>query len=206
MNTWCNGVEVHGLSKLILYEHNPAFLMPIELYIWEVTNLRMSVFLEWSTASETNNDFFTIERSINGTTWLPIGRVDGAGTTSIEHGYSFEDAKPLNGVSYYRIKQTDYNGAFSYTNIKCVNRITDCENAFVAYSNELLNAFIVEGEQIAACPIELYTTTGIKVSDISFYTISASKVVISTKNIPSGSYMIRTCNTHKVVVKNWYDK
>ena len=203
MNTWWNGVEVHGLSKLILYENSPAVLMPIELDTWIVTNLRKSVFLEWSTATETNNDFFTIERSINGTTWLPIGTMDGAGTTSIAHEYSFEDAKPLNGISYYRIKQTDYNGAFSYTSIKCVNRPTDSDNAFIAYSNELLNAFIIEGEQIAACPIELYTITGIKVSNVSFNTVSSSKVIITIKDIPAGSYFIRTCNTHKVVVKNW---
>ena len=191
------------LFLLLIASNTFAHPLPIELDTWEVTTLSKSVFLEWSTATETNNDIFTIERSDNGITWSEIGIIEGSGTTSTAKQYSFEDTKPIDGTSYYRLKQTDFNGDYSYTSVKCITRAEDNDNAFIAYSNTVINAFILEGEQIAAYPIELYSIMGKKISAVLFNTINASKVVISIQNIPSGTYVIKACNTTKTIVKNW---
>jgi hypothetical protein len=63
------------------------------------------VDITWSTATETNNKYFTIERSANGTDFVAIGTVNGAGTSSSVNNYSFVDINPLTGVSYYRLTQ-----------------------------------------------------------------------------------------------------
>jgi len=68
------------------------------------------VDLSWKTAVEINNDFFTVERSIDGKTYSAIGNLPGAGSSSVTKHYSFVDRDPLAGTSYYRIAQTDYNG------------------------------------------------------------------------------------------------
>lgn len=69
-----------------------------------------SVILNWATAAEVNNDYFTIERSQNGTQFSELTKVEGAGNSTDIHKYSFSDDQPLGGISYYRLKQTDFNG------------------------------------------------------------------------------------------------
>lgn len=74
-------------------------------------------YLQWSTSSEINNDYFTIEKSENAIHWSELGRVDGSGNSSVEKSYSYVDKNPYAGTTYYRLKQTDYNGNFEYFNI-----------------------------------------------------------------------------------------
>ena len=77
-------------------------------------------FISFTTVSETNNDFFTIERSGDGRNFDAIGEIQGAGNSSKEISYTFTDEKPMPGINYYRIKQTDYDGQFSYSEIRSV--------------------------------------------------------------------------------------
>ncbi|TAL59462.1 MAG: T9SS type A sorting domain-containing protein [Bacteroidetes bacterium] len=78
------------------------------------------VVIRWATASETNNNYFTVERSLSfGEGWTEVGRVQGAGNSSILRNYEFTDISPLSsgegpGVRFYRLKQTDYNGLYKY--------------------------------------------------------------------------------------------
>lgn len=78
------------------------------------------VALQWSTASEHNNDFFTIERSADGQLWESLGTVDGAGNSISLQLYYWLDENPIPGQSYYRIRQTDFDGAFDFTAVKTV--------------------------------------------------------------------------------------
>jgi len=203
MNTWWNGVEVKQLVPLKLTANEPAVLMPIEMTMWTATNLEESVLLEWTTASEENNDYFAIERSIDGVTWKVLGNVGGAGTTSATHYYSFEDTKPVSGISYYRLKQVDYNGEYTYSSVKCINRPANADKMYKAYVNQDIDAFIVQGEEIAACNIEVYNNLGVKMTNLSFNPISTDKVVINVGQLPIGTYFIKICNGSKSVVKSW---
>lgn len=203
INTWWNGVEVQSLKDLVLTEFSPAVLMPIEISRWVVTNLEESVLLEWTTASEDNNNYFTVERSLDGITWTALGKLQGAGTTSVSHSYSFEDTKPLSGISYYRIRQTDFNGESTCSSVKSVNRPRSQEDLFKAYTIADKNYFVVEGDMIAACAIEVYDVQGRKITKVSYHTAATSRVNIDAGNLPMGTYIIKTCNVSKRVVKNW---
>jgi hypothetical protein len=75
------------------------------------------VDLNWSTTSELNNEEFSIERSSNGTQFTSMGTVPGNLTTNLISHYSFTDKDPLSGASFYRIKQTDLDGKYSYSDI-----------------------------------------------------------------------------------------
>ncbi len=79
------------------------------------------VLCQWVTASEQNNDFFTVERSVDGLNFEKVGIVDGAGNSNGYLNYTFTDQEPYKGVSYYRLKQTDFDGRFSYSEIVAVN-------------------------------------------------------------------------------------
>jgi hypothetical protein len=94
--------------------------LPVELLSFTAEAVGKKVELQWSTASEINNHFFTVERSRDGLSFSALGTVDGNGnTTSISH-YSFLDKYPLDGLSYYRLKQHDFDGHISYSEIKIV--------------------------------------------------------------------------------------
>lgn len=203
INTWWNGIEKAGVNTLNLRAYSPAEILPIIISKWMATSLSESVLLEWTTSSEENNSYFIVERSINGRDWERIGKVPGAGTTSIAHSYSLEDTHPVAGISYYRLKQTDFNGEYSYSSVKCVNRPKETEDYMTIYTNANTNTFVAEGESIAACTIEVHDILGHKITNISFNTINPSKVAISVENLPVGTYIVTCCNKSKTVIKNW---
>ena len=98
--------------------------LPIQLLSFTANAVSDFVQLDWSTATETNNDFFTIERSADGNIFVPIFDVDsrapGGNSTSLIN-YTAFDEDPPTGTIYYRLKQTDFNGDSSYSNIISVD-------------------------------------------------------------------------------------
>lgn len=79
-----------------------------------------SVLLSWTTASETNNSHFEVERSTDARTWAKVGEVKGNGSKSAESKYTFTDAQPTTGINYYRLKQVDTDGKFAYHKVVSV--------------------------------------------------------------------------------------
>lgn len=96
-------------------------VLPIELLSFSAEAHKNTVVTKWTTSTETNNDYFTVERSPDARSFMPIANIDGAGTSHASRHYSFVDDGPLPGVSYYRLKQTDFDGVFSYSDVKAVN-------------------------------------------------------------------------------------
>jgi hypothetical protein len=86
--------------------------LPIELIEFDVKKANDVAIVSWKTASESNNDYFTIERSKDGIAFERVGFVNGSGTSTSTQVYSFVDEEPMAGTSYYRLKQTDFDGNF----------------------------------------------------------------------------------------------
>jgi len=121
---------------------NPFNPLPIELLTFNGIAFDNGNQLNWSTASETNNDYFDLERSRDGNTFNKLISVDGNGTTSSIHNYEHLDLAPSAGTNYYRLKQIDFDGNYSYSNIISIeNELT--ENAAVSVfpnpSNDVVN-------------------------------------------------------------------
>ncbi len=94
-----------------------SFALPIELVSFDATPNKGEVVLMWTTASELNNDYFVVERSASGEDFSEVARVAGAGTTTRTKRYRSDDGSPLPGVSYYRLRQIDFDGRFSYSKV-----------------------------------------------------------------------------------------
>ena len=94
--------------------------LPIELTSFDVVYKNDVAEIEWETRTEINNDFFTIERSVDGEHFEIIETIDGAGNSNSSISYFTIDPNPVDGLSYYRLKQTDFNGDFSYSNIETI--------------------------------------------------------------------------------------
>ena len=104
--------------------------LPIELISFTAkATAKNTVNLKWSTATETNNDYFLIERSKDGNEFEPIINVDGAGFSTKKLTYSTSDNNPLPGLSFYRLKQVDFDGQFSNSEIVSVE-LTDLGSEF----------------------------------------------------------------------------
>jgi hypothetical protein len=104
-----------------------ATSLPIELVYFEGRNTVDGNLLEWQTASETDNDYFTLERGVytNGSVdWQVINYQTAAGNSTITHTYGYYDWEYADDINYYRLTQTDYNGQQETFNIIAIdNRI-----------------------------------------------------------------------------------
>ncbi|HET6992086.1 MAG TPA: T9SS type A sorting domain-containing protein, partial [Bacteroidia bacterium] len=89
-------------------------VLPVELLDFTAQAENDRVRLQWNTSSENNNDYFTVEKTIDGFNYEQVAIVDGAGTSTQQHHYETFDLHPYIGTSYYRLKQTDFNGMSKY--------------------------------------------------------------------------------------------
>lgn len=113
---------VTNFSPFTLASSTAENPLPIELLDFSAAVVRneTAVLLEWETASEINNHFFTIERSTDGFNWFEIHEQLGAGNSNSLMRYEHLDENPFLGISYYRLKQTDFDGQFEYFPIRSV--------------------------------------------------------------------------------------
>ncbi|TVQ07197.1 MAG: T9SS C-terminal target domain-containing protein, partial [Bacteroidetes bacterium] len=116
---------VIGFSEFALGGNSLDNPLPIELLHFTATETEGNVLLTWATGSETNNDYFTLERSLDLKHVEAIGHVAGAGNSARTLHYRFADTSPLEGISYYRLKQTDFDGAFEYSQWAALERGLD---------------------------------------------------------------------------------
>lgn len=96
-------------------------VLPVELIWFNALMIEGGIQLKWQTASEINNEKFEVEESQDGREFQKIGEVEGKGTTLEQQDYSFEVKNPRNGISYYRLKQIDFDGQFEYSKVISVN-------------------------------------------------------------------------------------
>ena len=98
--------------------------LPIELLTFDGFNKKENNILTWSTASENNNDYFTIERSEDGVNWKTVDSIDGAGNSTQLLNYTTVDNNFREVINYYRLSQTDYNGTREFFKIIAIDNRT----------------------------------------------------------------------------------
>ena len=164
----------------------PPAPLPVELLYFTAKPKDGKVQLNWATASEKNNNGFAVERSADAQTFTTVLTKEGQGTTSARTDYSAVDAKPLTGLSYYRLKQTDFDGKTVYTPVVAVRMGSQGE--FSLYPNptqDVLHIVTANGltENVAVRITEL---TG----RVAIQTRLGSEGTISLKALPTGTYLV----------------
>jgi hypothetical protein len=96
--------------------------MVIELLSLTASEREDYNLIDWTTLSEKNNDYFTLERSSNGVDFRPITALKGTGTSNVQRSYMYKDMNPMRGVSYYRLSRTDFDGTFKRSKVIAVKR------------------------------------------------------------------------------------
>lgn len=171
---------------------NLATPLPVEfLYFDAKLNEKKTVDLPWLTTREVNNDYFEVEKSLDAKTWVKIAEVDGHGSSSEQHSYYLEDLYPQSGNNYYRLKQFDFNGEFTYSDIRSVE--LSKEGLFVVYPNPGNQTVILNGAGIANHPFEVLDYLG-NVVAVEHHIISGDHVELNTEALATGLYCIRVWN------------
>lgn len=124
----------------VVWDYGPTFQitlpLPIELLSFSgEESLNKSVELKWSTASESNNNGFEIEHSIDGREWKTLDFVAGKGNSTTVQNYSFLDESPERAENYYRLKQLDFDGAFSYSDLIRISIAGDDLSYVIVFPN-----------------------------------------------------------------------
>ena len=96
-------------------------ILPVELISFDAYQKENNILLNWSTASEINNEYFEVHHSIDGTNFRKIQQVSGVGNSIQVNHYALTHKNPTNGINYYRLKQVDYDGKFEYSDIISVD-------------------------------------------------------------------------------------
>ena len=136
-----NAIATYDIVWALAQSASP---LPIELLYFDAQVSGDDVVCNWATATELNNDYFTVERSADGGTFTSIGEVDGAGSSQQTLSYAFTDAEPLSGVSYYRLRQTDLDGTETWTNV--VSVWIDAPNGdLLVYPNPCADELFIAG-------------------------------------------------------------
>ncbi len=109
--SWYQGPSAYTYNDFFLELSKPLATLPIELAEFTAHCSNGKVELDWSTYSEINNSYFTIEKSADAVSWEVLSTIPGAGNSNNLLKYSAFDIEPYNGTTYYRLKQTDFDGA-----------------------------------------------------------------------------------------------
>ena len=155
------GIFIDGLAPGNAPDICPILFLPVELLHFHANPANGQVALNWSTASEVNNDYFTVERSADKENWEEVVRLDGNGSTNTMNQYSTIDPKPLIGTSYYRLKQTDTNGQYSHSHVVPVTFLSE---ELEIYPNPTSDIFYVQGDLSNVSVIQIIDGRGRVVS------------------------------------------
>ena len=130
--------DVTGFSQFIIGV--PTLAVPIELldFTAKWQPISKSVVLEWVTATETNNDYFELQRSADAEFWTPISTIRGQGNSTLLNRYEYRDRDLVfGGYTYYRFRQVDFDGSQSYSPIRLVVIPEDLLPSIAVYPNPL---------------------------------------------------------------------
>jgi uncharacterized repeat protein (TIGR01451 family) len=165
----------------------PNTALPVTWNSFTVTAQSNKALLKWSTASEQNNKGFEIERSADGNTWTNIDFVASKakdGNSSQLLGYEAVDAQPLQGVNYYRLRQTDIDGRYVYSAIREVSFAINSQLSI--HPNPATEYIIIKG--LAGNEnVKIYDAIGKVVKELK---VTGSTVTISLDALPKGIYHI----------------
>lgn len=167
---------------------SPGNSLPVELIAFTAEKNDQHVDLHWTTASEIQNQYFSIERSIDGTSFEAIGRMNGAGNSTTLNEYSFSDEQPWKGINYYRLAQTDIDGTVNYSRIVACRMKGDRNISWNYQEHEHILKFFFNELYNYRPQVRLYDMTG-KIVYAS-QALSNQNLEISTLEFTSGLYGI----------------
>ncbi len=193
---------VDGFSSFVAHSDAHNTPLPISLLYFKGDAINHKVEFNWATLSETNNDYFIIERSENGLDFEPIQRIKGAGHSTSRKEYKSYDYHPLLGASYYRLKQVDFDGQYTYSEVISV-MVAGVDKSVYLYPNPTKEKIMLyfETDLAGIAPhMALYELSGRKCR-LNINREDANQFVLDVSHLPSGIYLLEIIYRGDKVVK-----
>lgn len=191
------------VDDLIITGNGTGCSLPVELTTFDAkARPNGSVELSWSTASETNNHYFQVERAADDQRYAPIGRVEGAGTTTEEQSYFFRDEQPLPGRNYYRLKQVDFDEQYAYSPVRSV--VLPKNDQLNVFPSPAVDLMRVQLKEPPAEPVrwEVFDATG-RLAQTGVWPGEATQFELDVVALPAGAYWLRLTVGREVLAKSF---
>lgn len=151
-----------------------------------------SVLLNWSTASEINSDFFSIERTVDGVDFVAVGEIEAAGESQSELNYQFTDVNAFakNDQYYYRIREVDFDGKQTFTDLKFVQFDQPTNEKIIVFPNpftDYLTVLIPPSLMFDSATIEIWDEMN---RQVKTYSIDGSNQTLIVDDLPKGIYFL----------------
>lgn len=195
---------------VILGSTEVANALPVTLVRFEGKLNGSVAMLNWTTASELNNDYFEVQRSTDGFEFVALGKVAGKGTTNSTSDYFYEDENLVKGNNYYRLKQVDYDGKSSYSNVVVINYDGATPLGISLYPNpttsQNVNLKLINstGEDVNIRIYDLAGKTQFK-STATSENLS-SEMELKTDELKAGIYLVEVVQGTQRIVKRLFIK
>lgn len=203
LNTISDYITSTNLSSLNLFSFFSLADLPVHLLYIKAKVVNRNAVIEWGTSGEIDNDYFDIERSVNGISFSKIGRIKGSGSTSIQKTYQYTDESPLPGTNYYRIKQVDTNLDFIYSGIVSV-QITEPQIGISLSPNPATNLLLIKinGLEAHETDMNVMDQHGKIYKSISLKCKKGeNNFTINIEDLPKGLYYINLSGKNNQSVK-----
>ena len=197
-----DGYTAPGTDYTNLNAQPVCLSLPITLVHFDTKLHDSGVALNWQTAQEIDNDFFQIERSKDAIEFTSIGIEEGIGSSFTVQNYAFIDSLPLNGINYYRLKQIDYAGTFSYSLIKSIYFSQKLIDKITISPNPVIDVLEIHNAIPYKLSVSIFDMQGHKTKYESLKIQSKSQT-LNIEDLPSGIYYLLFSNgvTKKLVKK-----
>lgn len=173
--------------------------LPVELLEFNAIKDNENVLVYWSTASEINSNYFIIQKTEDLNNWKDVTHVDAQGISNIEVQYSDYDFSPYNSVSYYRLKQVDLDGAYTFSNIAMVNFNQNSELSYNIYPNPTSNVINVSFQEKKNYKVTLSNSIGQNINLTPISIFSAEKITVNTTELAKGIYYLTISNKESLL-------
>jgi len=171
----------------------PSTTLPITLVSFDAKLTDdTKVKLEWETVSEINTNFYEIERSSDAVNWTSILKEDAAGNSNSLLNYNTWDNSPLQGISYYRLKNVDFDGQYSYSNIQSVHISNDENSSLKIYPNPTNGIVTIEGNLLELSQIKLFDILGQDLTSFAMQKSEKNSLILDLSTLKNGVYFIQS--------------
>jgi hypothetical protein len=196
--------SISSFSPFSLSSSSTENPLPVNLVHFAATPKDDQVQIEWTTVSETNNDYFTVEVSQDAIEFKEVTKVSGAGNSNSILNYVSYDNTPYAGVSYYRLKQVDFDGKVMYSGIRVVEMMNLWQNEIIVSPNPVASTATLrlDPDQFSNPIIEIRDLQGRLIRSIGKIEVNpAIPMEVDLKDIPSGLYFVQAIENGKTAIR-----
>lgn len=193
---------VTNFSPFTLGSTTTFNILPIALISFNANLCQNSVCLTWQTASEKNNDFFIVEKSANGLNWEDFEKIEGAGNSEVILNYAIIDRNPYSGYTYFRLKQTDFDGGINYSSVEAIYLENPIHKGLTIYPNPASDNITIKGIQSGANQLIIYNMLGREVTPLTKTIAKNDDMVhLDVSLLTPGVYQIRMMYSYSSFIK-----